>query len=96
MTNKEILGILRSEKQYLRNKYGLLTIGLFGSYAKETHQPGSDIDFLVELTEPRFDYLAGLQIYLEKRLGKPVELIRKRKTLSERFLRRIEKDIHYV
>jgi len=51
---------------------------------------------LVELTEPRFDFLAGLQIYLESRLGKPVEVVRKRKGLSERFLRRIEKNIHYV
>ncbi len=73
-----------------------MAIGLFGSHAKETHQPDSDIDLLVELTEARFDYLAGLHIYLENRLGKPVELIRKRKGLSERFLKRIERDIHYV
>ena len=86
---------MRREKQYLRNKYGLLTVGLFGSYAKDTHQSYSDIDLLVELTEARFDTLAGLQIYLEGRLGKPVELIRKRKGLSERFLARIEKDIKY-
>jgi hypothetical protein len=39
---------------------------------------------------------AGLQIHLERKLGKPVELIRKRKGLSERFLRRIERSIHYV
>jgi predicted nucleotidyltransferase len=96
MNSKEILDILRSEKQYLRNKFGLLKIGLFGSYAKKTNEPDSDIDLLVELTEARFDYLAGLQIYLENRLGKPVELIRKRKGLSERFLRRIERDIHYA
>jgi predicted nucleotidyltransferase len=96
MTRKEILDILRKEKGYLKEKYGLLAIGLFGSCAKDTHRPESDIDLLVELTEPRFDFLAGLQIYLESRLGKPVELIRKRKGLSDRFLRRIERDIQYV
>ena len=96
MTRKEILDILRNEKQYLRNKYGLLAIGLFGSYAKDAHRSYSDIDFLVELTEPSFDTFVGLQMYLEHKLGKPVELIRKREGLSERILRRIEKDIQYV
>ena len=38
----------------------------------------------------------GLQIYLESRFGRPVEVIRKRKGMNKRFLRRIEKDIHYV
>jgi hypothetical protein len=96
MTDKEILNILRKEKPYLQENFGLLSIGLFGSYAKGMERPDSDIDVLVELTEPRFDFLAGLQIYLESRLGKPVEVVRKRKGLSERFLRRIEKNIHYV
>ena len=96
MTDKEILDILRKEKPYLQKEFGLLSIGLFGSYAKGTQRHESDIDLLVEFTEPRFDFLAGLQIYLESRLGNPVEVIRKRKGLSERFLRRIEKNIHYV
>ena len=96
VSGKEILGILRQEKQYLQEHFGLVSIGLFGSYAKGTSSRGSDIDLLVEFREPRFDHLAGLQIYLESRLGKPVEVVRKRKGLSERFLRHIEKNIHYV
>ncbi len=96
MTNKEILDILRTEKRFLKENFGLLSIGLFGSYAKGNPRPDSDIDVLVELVEPRFDFLAGLQIYLESRLGRPVEVVRNRKGLSERFLRRIEEDIHYA
>ena len=96
MTGKEILTILRAEKPYLSNQFGLLSIGLFGSYAKGTQVPESDIDLLVELAEPRFDYLVGVQLHLEKKIGKPVELIRKRPGLSERFLKRVEKNIHYA
>ena len=96
MTNKEILEILRKEKRYLRENFGLLSIGLFGSYARGTERLDSDIDVLVELTEPRFDFLAGLQLYLEKKLGKPVEVVRKRKGLSERFLKRIGDTIQYA
>ena len=93
---KDIIELLRNEKRNLREKFGLISIGLFGSHAKGTQGPESDVDLLVELSEARFDSLAGLQIYLERRLGKTVELIRKRKGLSDRFLRQIERDIYYV
>lgn len=96
MEHKDVIEILRIEKRNLQEKFGLISIGLFGSHAKGTEGPGSDVDLLVELSEARFDSLAGLQIYLESKLEKPVELIRKRKGLSERFLRRIERDIQYV
>ena len=96
MNNKDIIELLRNEKRNLREKFGLISIGVFGSHAKGTEGPESDVDLLVELSEARFDSLAGLQIYLERRLGKPVELIRKRKGLSTRFLKRIERDIRYV
>ena len=96
MTGQEILELLRREKPFLRRKFGVLSIGLFGSYVKDTQGPESDEDLLVELTEPRFDFLAGLQIYLENKIGKPVELIRKRPGLSERILKRITSQIHYA
>jgi uncharacterized protein len=96
MTGQEILDLLRQEKPYLSRKFGVLSIGLFGSYSKATQNSESDVDLLIELDEPRFDALAGLQIYLEKKIGKPIELVRKRSGLSERFLKRIAKQIHYV
>jgi predicted nucleotidyltransferase len=96
MTGQEILDLLRNEKPFLRREFGVLSIGLFGSYVKDTQGPESDVDLLIELTEPRFDFLAGLQIYLENKIGKPVELIRKRPGLNERFLQRITSQIHYA
>jgi predicted nucleotidyltransferase len=96
MTGQEILNLLRREKPYLSQKFGVLSIGLFRSYAKGTQGPDSDVDILVELSEPRFDALSGVQIYLEKKIGKPVELIRKRPGLSDRFLKRITKQIYYA
>ena len=96
MTGQEILDLLKQEKSRLESEFGVVSIGLFGSYAKGTHDSDSDVDLLVELVEPRFDLLAGLQIYLEKKLGKPVELIRKRPGLSERFMNRISQQVQYA
>jgi predicted nucleotidyltransferase len=96
MTNKEILEVLRLEKPFLEEKFGVLSIALFGSYAKGTERSESDIDVLVELKEARFDFLAGLQIHLERKFGKRVEVIRKREGLSDRFLERIGGTIQYA
>jgi uncharacterized protein len=96
ITEKDILDILQKEKRYLQENFGLLSIGLFGYYSKGKQGPDSDIDLLVELSEPRFDFLAEIQIYLEGRIGKRVEVIRKRKDISDQFLSRMEKSIHYV
>ena len=82
MTRQEILNFLQEKKPYLREEFGVLSIGLFGSYAKGTQRPESDVDLYVELTERRFDFLVGLQLYLEDNIGKPIELIRKRPSLS--------------
>jgi uncharacterized protein len=96
MQLNDIIETLQNDKSFLESHFGLSSIGIFGSYVKGTQRPDSDIDLLVELKEPSFDFLAGLQIYLEGRLGRPIELVRKRKDLSRRFLSRIEKDIRYV
>lgn len=96
MKNKEILAVLRKEKNYIKENFGVLSIGLFGSRAKGIESPESDIDLLVELSEPQFDFMAGLQIHLEEKLGKPVDLVRKRRGMKSVFLKRIEKNIHYV
>jgi len=96
MTEQEILDILQAEKAYLREHFGLLSIGLFGSYARGTQGTDSDVDLLIELTEPRFDFLVGIQVHLENKIGKRIELIRKRPGLSERFLKRVENSIHYA
>jgi predicted nucleotidyltransferase len=92
----EIINFLKSNKAFLREKYGVVSIGLIGSYARNEQKEDSDIDFLVELTEPNFHFLAGLIIYLEENLGKKVDLVRKRDRLRKSFMRRIEKDILYA
>lgn len=77
LSQRDILAVLKAEKFCLRNKYGVLNIGLLGSYAKGTQRPDSDIDFLVELEVPRFDWLAGLQIYLEEKFDRKLSLSEK-------------------
>ncbi|MCP4626725.1 MAG: hypothetical protein GY850_24945 [bacterium] len=50
MTSHEILDFLQEKKSYLRKEFGVLSIGLFGSYAKGTQGAESDVDLFVELS----------------------------------------------
>ena len=96
LSHKDILRLLKAEKAFLRNEFGVITIGLFGSYAKGSQQVDSDIDLLVELREPRFEWIAGLQMYLEKRFDKKIELVRKSDNVNRRFTQRIENEVLYA
>ena len=96
LSHKEILRLLQDEKVLLRNDFGVINIGLFGSFAKGTQRVDSDIDFLVEFEEPRFDWIAGLQIYLEKRFNRKIEIVRKRVSLNGRFFKRIGDEVIYA
>lgn len=92
----DVMRLLQEEKGFIANEFGVVSLGLFGSFAKGEQEIGSDIDLLVEFKAPRFDWMAGLQIYLEEKLGRRIEIVRKGKHISHRFQKVIEKDILYV
>ena len=96
LTYEDILDLLRAERILLKNEFGVINIGLFGSYAKGTQQDDSDIDFLVEFEEPRFEYVAGLQIYLEKKFNRKIELVRKGLRVNRRLTDRIGDEVIYA
>lgn len=75
---------------------GVINIGIFGSYILGNQDDESDIDILVELKEPRFDWLAGLHIYLEKKFDKKVDLIRKSGKFKNSFIESVEKVVLYA
>ncbi|MCD4720254.1 MAG: nucleotidyltransferase domain-containing protein [Desulfobacula sp.] len=96
LSKYEIINLIKAEKAFLKENFGVLNIGLFGSYAKDQQNLDSDIDFLVEFSEPRFDWIASLQIYMEKKFEKKIEIVRKRNLSKSRFFERVEQEIIYA
>ena len=97
MKNKNtIIAFLKSQKKFLNNNYGVKSIGLFGSYARGSENELSNIDVIVELKEPRFDWMAGLKIFLESKMEMKVDLVRKRKGVKSYTMKAIEEEAIYA
>lgn len=91
-----IISLLTENMQLIKEKYGVITIGLIGSYARNEQKEDSDIDFIVEFSEAKYNFLAGLWIFLEQLFGKEIDIIRKSKYNSEKLLKRVKKDAIYA
>jgi len=74
MNSEEIIKILKENRSVLI-KYGVIKIGLFGSFIRNEQKDNSDIDFLVEFKKPNFDDFMDLSFFLEELFGRKVELI---------------------
>lgn len=95
LTKAEIIATLRSHKMEI-SALGVKSIGLFGSYARDTAKTGSDIDLLVELEYTSYATLLRVNDFLEQLLKHRIDLIRKGPHLKARFLKAVEKDLIYV
>ena len=96
MTKDKILDIIREQRNFLEEKYGVKKIGLFGSYAKGTPTQKSDIDFYVVFSKKTLDNMTGLWLYLEKYFGKKVDIIYEHPRLRKGLKRQIESEVLYA
>ncbi|HNN14619.1 MAG TPA: nucleotidyltransferase family protein [Anaerolineales bacterium] len=75
MEQKVVLHTLKQKNSELITKFGVKSLLLFGSVARNEATSASDVDLLVEFDRPvGYFGLFALQDYLEKLLGCPVDL----------------------
>lgn len=94
-TSEEIIGSLRAHKAEIESRFTARRIGLFGSYAHHAAEPESDVDIVVEMTEPTFDHYMDLKFYLEELLGADVDLVLA-DTIKPRLKPYIDRDLIYA
>ena len=95
-TREEYLQDIKKFKDGFSQEFGIQSIGIFGSVARNEHQAGSDLDVFVELQEPDFFIMSDIQETLEEICGCKIDLLRLRKDLRPLLLRRIKQDGIYV
>ncbi|MEC5399335.1 nucleotidyltransferase family protein [Uliginosibacterium sp. H1] len=70
------LALLRDHKPELSRRFGVTTLALFGSTARNDASTDSDVDVLVDFDGPAdAQRFFGVQFYLEDLLGRPVDLV---------------------
>ena len=94
--NERILDILRVFKLNNADKYGIESLALFGSFARNEQNANSDIDILVSLKSPSLYLYASLKSNLEAILSHEVDIISAKSKLREEFKESISKDLIYV
>ena len=85
-TRDQILAFLIQNKKLFRDRFHIIRIGIFGSYARNEQNIDSDIDLLVEFEENTQDlYELKLQLkdYLYNNLGVEADICRGRNILSQ-------------
>ena len=75
LNRSAILKIIHKEKPFLRERFGVEQIALFGSFARQETSEDSDIDLVVSLARPLGFAFIELADYLEEKLGRKVDLI---------------------
>ncbi len=75
MRRDEVLKVLESHTAELQ-RFGVKTLRLFGSVARDDAADGSDVDLLVGFEKPPgFSSFMKLRIFLEDLLGAKVDLV---------------------
>jgi predicted nucleotidyltransferase len=74
-TKDDIFKKLSQLKPKLYKDFAVTKIGIFGSFSNDTYKEDSDIDLLVEFEKPIGWKFFSLEIYLEKVLGRKIDLV---------------------
>lgn len=96
MTQEDILTEIRADWPILKENFGVSRIGLFGSYAEGQNSLESDVDLLVDLNPPYAKHYFNLLFFLERKFEKKIDLVRRGKHLSTKFISHVENEIVYA
>jgi predicted nucleotidyltransferase len=91
-----ILAALREFKRDHAWEYRILSIGLFGSFARGDAREDSDVDIVFSTDEPNLFRTARMKQALESLLARHVDVIRWRESMNPRLKERIAQETRYV
>ncbi len=92
---KQIEKRLKEIKPFLQKEFKISKIGYFGSLAKGTLDSESDIDLLVEFSEPLGWEFFDLKTFLEEKLNREVDLVTE-DALKKQLKNSILKQVKYL
>ncbi|MFH1877489.1 MAG: nucleotidyltransferase family protein [Candidatus Omnitrophota bacterium] len=93
---KKYMEILQKNQKFIHEHYHVKSVGIFGSIVRGDSNKKSDIDILIELSEPiSFFMFIELEEFLKKKLRRKVDLVTK-KALKPIIKKNILKEVVYT
>ena len=96
MDKNNILIILKNYKNQFADKYGIKSLGLFGSVARDDAKVDSDVDVCIILNNPDLITLSRIRQELEEIMKVHVDLIQYRERMNNYLKDRIIREAIYV
>ena len=90
-TRGEYIELIKSHAEELQKQFGITSMRLFGSVARNEHHEGSDVDLYVVMPQKFYNHVAAA-LYLEELLGTRIDLIQEHRNLRPFFRKQIEND----
>lgn len=94
-TRNEYINLLQTSASLLKERFGVRSLRLFGSVARNEQNENSDVDVCVDM-QPNLFLRIEMKDYLEQLLGCPVDVIREHKNMNAFLKTQIDKDGIYV
>lgn len=96
MNSNEILQQLKAYKEKAAEQYGIVRLGIFGSYAKGLATQTSDVDVVIEMQQADMFKMIHIKEELEQILGRRVDIVRNRQNMNQYLKKHLEKEALYV
>ena len=94
-SKEEYMDIIDRNSPVLRKEFGIRSLCIFGSVARNEQNADSDVDICVDMDAKMF-LVIRLKRFLETILGTSVDVVRLRKNLNPFLKSEIERDGVYV
>lgn len=86
-----IIEILKANEEFLKHRFGVKSLSLFGSVARNEDRDESDLDIFVEMP-PKIFIIMDMEDYLQNLVGCKIDIVRKRESMNNLLLNEIERD----
>lgn len=96
LTSLAVIKALKKYKEENASEYGILKLGLFGSYARDEQTIDSDVDVCVLLDTPSYMTRAAIKEELEAILDREVDVISLSARMADGFKENLENEVIYV
>ena len=96
MNTAEVINILKKFKMDSAHKYGIKSLWIFGSFARNQQDEASDLDVFVSLQESDFFTLEKIKEELEQLTNFKIDIVNFRENLRDSFKKNILKDAIYI